>query len=139
MNNRLVGVLFAMVGVIGIAIGVVLFLHAKTPSGETAQTTGTVVSGSFAGGSGCFNTARFVVHGRSYDAVSTTATAMTCQYKDGAEVTVDYSPSDPNMASIPAQSPYRVFGPLIFVVIGAVFAIVGTATALGRGPQGGSG
>jgi hypothetical protein len=138
MNNRLVGFLFATVGVLGIAVGVVLFFHAKTPSDETAQTIGTVVNGSFAGGSGCINTASFVVHGHTYLAYSTTATAMTCQYGNGAKVTVNYSPSDPGTASIRAQTPYGLFAPLIFIVIGVVFAIVGTSTALGKWSQSGS-
>jgi Protein of unknown function (DUF3592) len=135
MNSRPVGLLFAAVGVLGIALGVVLFFHSNTPLDETAHTTGTVVNGSFAGGTGCINTATFVVHGHTYHAYSTTASAMTCQYKDGAKVTVNYSPSDPSTASIPAQSPYHLFGPLIFIVIGAVFAIVGTSTALGKTAQ----
>jgi hypothetical protein len=138
MNSRPVGLLFAVVGVLGIVLGVVVFFHAKTPSDETAHATGTVVNGSFAGGTGCVNTATFVVHGHTYRAYSTTASAMTCQYKDGAKVTVNYSPSDPNTASIPAQSPYGLFAPLIFIVIGAVFAIVGTSTALGKTGRSGS-
>jgi uncharacterized protein DUF3592 len=120
--------LYAVVGGLGIAIGIVLFLNAKTPSNENSSTTGTVVSASFAGGAGCVNVATFSVRGRVYRASSSVASARTCQYKVGTEVPVAYALANPSEANIPAQSPYRLFGPAIFTLAGLVFAVVGILT-----------
>ncbi len=125
-------VIVGIVVIIGGAITLfsLALLRNRTPSNQTAHTTGTV-TGCINTDTGNINTAIFTVDGQRYTAQTRFGTRTTCTYAVGATVTVTYDPSDPSSASVPVSSSFDFHGiaPLI-LGLGILATIIGVGRIL---------
>ena len=136
MSPSMIGIVFAVVGVVLLAIGVKIYLSTKKFLATAVGAQGTViemVERTRRDREGDVSTmwapkVRFEVAGKPIEFESSVG-ASPPRYKEGQTIDVKYDPQDPNNAKVASGSSYWT-GPIILGGLGVIFTIVGLAMAI---------
>lgn len=136
MSPSMIGIVFAVVGVVLLAIGVKIYLSTKKFLATAVGAQGTViemVERTRRDREGDVSTmwapkVRFEVAGKPIEFESSIG-ASPPRYKEGQTIDVKYDPQDPNNAKVASGSSYWT-GPIILGGLGVIFTIVGLAMAI---------
>ena len=137
MSPSTIGIIFAAVGVVLLAIGVRIYLSTKKFLATAVGAQGTVIANvereKKDRETGAIERTwapqvRFAVAEKSYDFVSSVSHSPP-RYQEGQTIDVKYDPQDPNNAKVASGSSYWT-GPIILGGLGVIFTIVGLAMAI---------
>lgn len=138
-TSKLVGLIFALVGIGVAALGIVEMHSAKIPKSLSASASGTIVAlntswtrNSNAGPSQtCDPVASFQVGTQQLTAKTPGNVRSSCNWYRGETVAVRYDPNQPGHADITTGIGSRSTGGMVVIAFGIVFAAAGLLSTFG--------
>jgi type II secretory pathway pseudopilin PulG len=137
MSPSTIGIIFALVGIVLLAIGVTVFMRTRKFLATAVGAQGTVIamvererrdSKTKEIHRTWSPQVRFAVGEKTYDFTSSVSSSPP-RYQEGQTIDVKYDPQDPNNAKVASGSSYWT-GPIILGGLGVIFTIVGLAMAI---------